>query len=221
MRLLKPLGKVLVVLFGLALLACSGLFWTVEMPVTLAVGWFRYLRDVVPQVRPDPAVIAESLLVLAVLAAGLHAFAGWFARERGASWSAGRTAGLLSAVLLMFVVSIASAGVAHQVAWLAQEDLTVPSWPELTHEGRLCTRLARAYDPLEALVADPVSFELDDWSYRVMAWPDGTQVLVWPRGAGASAGGIACTPGGSARTLWPELLRTCLSLPASSVCPAS
>lgn len=222
MRVVKLLAYVLGVLFVLAFLVGNGMAFLVTVPVVLAFGWVVYVTEVLPEVQLNPAALAEAGVVLAVLAGGVHAFARWLAHERGGAWSVARTGGLLAGVMLMFVVSIASAGVAHQVAWLASEDLLESSWAVRPRSLELCLDLAQQPDPAAALGSEPARFEVDTYAIRIMDVLDDVQVLMWPRDAvqRLDEGAVICDGLGGAGTLEPEVLAHCLTLPASSPCPS-
>ncbi len=100
-------------LFCLFLL-CAGLDAVLQIPVTLALGWPKYLWRVIPQLRPDPWMVGTAIACLAGVILGTHAFCRWLAPP----WPWKRTWRVVGLVVLMFVAGISVVGIVHQTAWL-------------------------------------------------------------------------------------------------------
>ncbi len=222
LRAVKLFFSVLGVLFVVAFLLGNGLVFLFEVPLVLSLGWIPYLQRTVQEVQVAPGALAEAGVVLAVLVVGVHHFATWWAREREATWGMGRTLGLVTAVVLMFAVSIASAGVAHQVAWLAGDDLLESSWALRPRSLQVCLDLVEQPDPLMAVGSEPGRFEVDTYAFRFMDVPDAMQVLMWPRDPARlqDEGAVICDVLGGVGTLEVDTLERCLTLPASASCSA-
>lgn len=113
-------GVGLLLLFGL-FLACAGLTFLFEIPLTVAFGWPLYLYRVVPQLKPDPWSVASAIVCLIAVVLGSHAFLRWLASASSTEprpWPWKRTLQLVGLVVLMFVSGIAVTGMIHQTGWL-------------------------------------------------------------------------------------------------------
>ena len=122
-RILRGLLWALALLVVLVLITASGLVFLVEIPVLIATGWIRFLRETVASVEFNPLLLAEGVLV--TLGAGLlaHWLATWLhgalAPAGAQRWRVRWTVLGLVGLLLLFVAGIATIGLSHQVAWLA------------------------------------------------------------------------------------------------------
>ena len=137
---MKMLGKVLkwaaLTFFGALLLLGFGLTWPLEVLVFMGTGWARFLARVLPQVHLNGLALAEALVVLAVLAGGLHLFLGrlwrrWHEAMPGARpWPVRWSASLVALLILLFGATMASVGMAHHVGWMvtSPEPLVRSSW---------------------------------------------------------------------------------------------
>jgi prepilin-type N-terminal cleavage/methylation domain-containing protein len=122
------------------LLAFLGGEIVLEVPITLVLGWTKYLWRVVPKLNPDPWTVGTAIVCLAGVIAGAHLFLRWLHRatQPGAPrWPLRRTLRLVGLVVLMFVAGIAVVGVIHQTSWLARS-------PEPLTGERVGVRLASA-----------------------------------------------------------------------------
>ncbi|VTR91187.1 Uncharacterized protein OS=Singulisphaera acidiphila (strain ATCC BAA-1392 / DSM 18658 / VKM B-2454 / MOB10) GN=Sinac_3491 PE=4 SV=1: SBP_bac_10 [Gemmata massiliana] len=105
-------------------LACAGLFFLFEIPVTLAFGWVYYLQRIVPQLNPDAASVVSAVVCLVAVTVGAHVFFRWLYAatqsepEPQAHWPAKRTIQFVTLVIVMFVAGIAATGLVHQAGWL-------------------------------------------------------------------------------------------------------
>lgn len=185
------LGAVLTLVLGA--LCCGvgfGAFWMFEVPLMLLTGWARFVARVAPEVQVNPAAVAEALVTLLVLAVGLQLFMGWLQRTRRAEWRVGQTLGLLAGVVGLFATSIASAGLAHQLAWLLRspEPLVASTWerPSWKLQGQLegvCRFLGAGGEPheLRARLLEPAGLESSD-ELLVLVEPEGegSRVLAMP-----------------------------------------
>jgi hypothetical protein len=111
------------------LAAVVGLGWLVtgEGVIALALGWFSFLRRVLPQMRFDGESAVVGVTAFVLLTAGVH----WLAhgiRLSGANgeavvpWRFRWTAALVLMVAVAFAAGIAVVGVVHQVGWLANAE---------------------------------------------------------------------------------------------------
>ncbi len=115
---LRELIVVTAITFVLAAMVFpGGVGWTFEIPVTLALGWVKYLWKVVPQVNPDPWAVGTAVACLAGVTVGAHFFLRWLAAR---AWSWNRTFRCVGLIVLMFVAGIAVVGMIHQTSWLAR-----------------------------------------------------------------------------------------------------
>jgi prepilin-type processing-associated H-X9-DG protein len=111
------------------LLGCAGFAVPIDLAFAIAVGWVFYLARVVPEIRIGWGGVLMAVVCLVGFSAGSHAFFGWLYSQVRATppegarrWSPRWTAALVSVVVLMFVAGMATAGVAHQMAWLFTAD---------------------------------------------------------------------------------------------------
>jgi prepilin-type processing-associated H-X9-DG protein len=111
------------------LLACAGFGLPFDLALSVAFGWVFYLARVVPEIKVGWGSVLLAVLCLIGFSAGSHAFLRWlYAQamttppEGARRWSPRWTAALVSVVVLMFVAGMATAGVAHQMAWLFTAD---------------------------------------------------------------------------------------------------
>lgn len=94
----------------------------------LLIGWWTYLERVTPQVAVAWDGVATAVVCLVLFVVGLQLFLRWMVceirRKIGPSdasprpWRIRSTAALTLTILLMFIASIAAAGVMHQTLWL-------------------------------------------------------------------------------------------------------
>ncbi len=191
-RLLRGLGCAGVVLLGLFVAAFflgNGMVFPFGMAGHLMLGWAWYLGDTLPQVRPSVPVLVETAIVVVVLGVGLHWFLGWFVRERyRTAWTPARTAAVLGGIVLMFTTSIASAGLAHQTAWLGRAPLTETSWFSKRDATDVLDSACRRADWSSGVMGlsfqvghDPLDYELGRFHYVFAEEDDRNLLFVFPR----------------------------------------
>jgi hypothetical protein len=141
-RVLKVIGWVL---GSYVALSCFGSFfmamWLGEVPILLATGWAFFIVRVVPKVSVQPLAVLEAVVVLAALSVGLHHFMRWLwarmhAQEQGARvWPVRWSVSIVSLLVLLFLATMATVGVGHQVGWLAsgRGPLLESSWGSRLH----------------------------------------------------------------------------------------
>jgi len=125
-KALRIAGWVVGLLIVLPCIGSFGATWVLVLPVQLAVGWAMFLFRVLPEVSVRPAAVLEAVLVLAALGGGLHLFMRWLwpqlrTQEQGGSqpWPARWSVSILSLLVLLFLATMATVGIGHQVGWLA------------------------------------------------------------------------------------------------------
>ena len=113
-----------------------GMVFVFEVPITLAFGWIAFLGRVLPQMQPSlSGIVVAGVLAAAVLYLGQW-LAGSFYNRPPTTEAAGRRWPLrwtllgLGGLVLVFCLTIASAGIIHQVGWLASSEqrLIQSSW---------------------------------------------------------------------------------------------
>jgi prepilin-type N-terminal cleavage/methylation domain-containing protein len=111
--------ELLVVLAIMAVLCGLLMPWVLEIPLTLALGWTRYLWRVVPKLNPDPWTVGTAVVCLVGFVAGSHLF---LCRLAGGEsrWPLKRTLRCAALVVLMFAAGIGVIGVIHQTSWLVR-----------------------------------------------------------------------------------------------------
>ena len=134
MRIIGLILKWVGIVFIVLLVLSAGAVFMVEIPVVLALGWIRFLRDNVATMEVNPLLWAEAAGCIVALGFGGHWFARWLYGEMapGAAqpWRPGWTVAGLAGVLLLFVAGIATIGITHQAAWLftAKEPFIKNTW---------------------------------------------------------------------------------------------
>ncbi|MCI0702755.1 MAG: DUF1559 domain-containing protein [Planctomycetia bacterium] len=116
------------------IVACCGLAlpggtFFIEVPITLALGWIKYLSRVVPNAKPDPWVIGTALVCLLGVIIGAHLLCRWLSGV-GSQWPMKRTLQFVGLVVLLFVAGIAMVGMTHQTAWLTRSPEPLVSGPD-------------------------------------------------------------------------------------------
>src|SRR4051794_7146786 len=101
------------------LLALLGIVFVIEIPLTLALGWAKYLWRVVPKLNPDPWAVGTAIACLLGVIAGAHLFLRWLHRATtapldAARWPLRRTLRCVGLIVLTFVAGIAVVGMVHQ-----------------------------------------------------------------------------------------------------------
>lgn len=119
--------RIFLAVFGIAgvtlFLLSMSLLAPFEALVALAVGWVTWPIAVLPQVQVSwPAIAggAVSVLLLVVVA---HVTARAILARRGVAWRVRQTGIAVGGMALMFTIAMASAGIAHQAAWLSAEPI--------------------------------------------------------------------------------------------------
>lgn len=136
-RAIRWIGIAIGLIFALLLITGGlGMAFVFEVPITLAFGWITFLGRVLPQMQPSLSGIAVAgILAAAVVCLGQW-LAGSFYNRPTTTEAAGRRWPLhwtflgLAGLVLVFCLTIASAGIIHQVGWLASSEqrLIQSSW---------------------------------------------------------------------------------------------
>ncbi|MFO0825885.1 MAG: DUF1559 domain-containing protein [Gemmataceae bacterium] len=109
--------------FVVVLLVCAGIGVLVQVPFLIAFGWTSYLGRVVPQLSPDPWVVATAFVCLVGFSFGSHAFLKWLYSATGTEprvWQPKWTACVAGLVVLTFTAGIAVIGMIHQTSWIVR-----------------------------------------------------------------------------------------------------
>jgi hypothetical protein len=123
-RMLRGTARVicwtLIVLLSLILLLTVFNAAFVQILWHLATGWFVFLRNTLPQVQVNGSMLAGGLLALALAAIALHRFlVGWDQQTGGGrGWKWRHTLALLTLLAPLFLATMATAGIAHQLGWM-------------------------------------------------------------------------------------------------------
>ena len=93
--------------------------------VHLVVGWFYFIRRVLPLVQVNPGLILSSLFSLGLAMWLLHRAICGFCLKSGTNtqWTFKHTLAVTTLILVLFGAAIASTGVGHQLAWLKREPM--------------------------------------------------------------------------------------------------
>lgn len=97
-----------------------------QIPYRLLAGWWRYMREVLPEVAVGRGMITLSLISLLVAMTALHFVLRWvLARMEGASaWTLKSTLAVTSIVLVLAASAIAGTSIGHQMAWIGRGQTT-------------------------------------------------------------------------------------------------
>ncbi|MDF1816612.1 MAG: hypothetical protein P1V20_30700 [Verrucomicrobiales bacterium] len=113
-------GKIVIIvvcwIFSIVIL---GPMLVLEIPFKLLSGWFSFLQRVIPQVSWNMSMIGSSLVILLLAGLGFH----FLARTFKSDWRGKWTVGWIVMGGLLFYASIATTGMAHQIAWLTREPI--------------------------------------------------------------------------------------------------
>ena len=114
--------------------------------VHLVVGWFYFIRRVLPLVQVNPGLILSSLFSLGLAVWLLHRVVYGFCLKSGTNtqWTFKHTLAVTTLILVLFGSAIAGTGVGHQIAWLKREPMASYSGQDslrLSRVGKLCILL--------------------------------------------------------------------------------
>jgi len=118
-----PLALLLLII-GLIFLSVMGLEWLLQVAFLLLVGWVPFLVGVVSQVTVRWSLVFEALLVAGALVAGTHLFIRrlWprfhAAPEAVTPWPLRWSLSLVAMLVLLFLATMSTMGIAHHVGWL-------------------------------------------------------------------------------------------------------
>jgi hypothetical protein len=137
---MKRVGKWLLLYLAFFTLAtCAGQVWLAQAPGYLVMGWIHFLVRTVPQVSLNVRALGEVLVVVAGLGVGLHLFlVGAWRRMRSPEatppvWPVRWSVSLLALLVLLFLSTMSTVGIGHQVGWLfnKQQPLLRSTWDDL------------------------------------------------------------------------------------------
>ena len=139
-------------LFAVVSIFLVGLGFLVPFGVlfTLLFGWIRFIRDVVSTATVEWTELFFFILMLFAFVAVLHSFCRWLYGhicEASTKWKFSWSASITALIFLLFLTTMSTVGIAHQVAWMPQQSLTKNSW-----EGM---RLRRACEKLVSELEQP------------------------------------------------------------------
>lgn len=106
----------------------------IECFLRLLFGWISFLYESLPLVKLQPEMILSSVAALMIASFGLHFSArSLCAKISGGkqTWLARSSAAVVAVFLILFSVTLAGAGIAHQVGWLRSE-----TWMEDSRRSR-------------------------------------------------------------------------------------
>ncbi len=125
---MRPIFRNIVIVFILLVLsAVGGCAVMIQSPLLLLVGWYAFLKTILPHVSVNPVMLGEGIAIIFVLGIGGHYFLVWLYENFGTSgegqalkqrWLLKWSFSGLTIFLLMFVTSIAVTGFIHQTVWL-------------------------------------------------------------------------------------------------------
>ncbi|WP_298863164.1 DUF1559 domain-containing protein [uncultured Gimesia sp.] len=123
--------KWILVLLGLTLcaaffLGCAGVFFPIQTLFYLAVGWFSFLKRVIPQMMISVSGLVTALLLCVLMAVVIHLLGILIIRQIRnqntavslSRWRLRWTCAVLVLLVISFTGGFAVVGVAHQTSWL-------------------------------------------------------------------------------------------------------
>ena len=125
------------------MMICSGMVFPIQIMIYLSLGWFSFLKRILPQVTASTAGLVTSL-VLVVLLAGIIQMLGraamrYFNRQSSAStvprWQFRWTLIMVVFLILSFVGGFAVVGIARQTSWIVTTEQAQIRWSgsEISH----------------------------------------------------------------------------------------
>lgn len=104
-------------------LGLVGAISSLEPPLILAFGWIAFLGRTLPKISWNWDVIGMGLMCVALILFLAHRFLTWFVKNVAAAsvswrWPWKWTWCGLSAVMIFFLVGMATGGIAHQIGWI-------------------------------------------------------------------------------------------------------
>ena len=180
-----------ILLLFFAVISVLGTLFVFQVPITLAFGWIAFLARVLPKMQPS----LSGAVVAGVLAAVVVCLGQWLAgsfynrpetaEAGGRRWPLRWTLLGLGGLVLVFGLTIASAGIIHQTGWLASSK---QSWIESSWDtprfrlGQLCSRINAVSDKPFADAAQTlwttgrIARVAEEYRILLVEGPDGTLV---------------------------------------------
>lgn len=129
-------GLFFIVLFALS----TASTWILELPFHVVAGWLFYLRRTLPEISWNWEAVASGVVFLVLSVGGFHFLARSIAATKGTAWQRRWSVCLSALALLIFGVSLAVGGIAHQVAWLARTE----RWIAFGSDNRIAKQFGNA-----------------------------------------------------------------------------
>ncbi|QJE96716.1 hypothetical protein [Luteolibacter luteus] len=147
----RPQHGLLVTIVSIALKVCLLVlvisFFTssliiLEIPIRFFFGWALHLHETVPGLLPKWRGLLLPLGCLVLTAFLVHRFIRWWLVAKGSerAWSFAQSGAILGLVLLCSAAAIALSGIAHQLAWLSQDQMITDGRPRARTEVMVRTR---------------------------------------------------------------------------------
>lgn len=200
-------GLAVALVVGFLFVGATGAVFIVEVPLVVAFGWLFYPARVAPMITLNPYALGGFTLVLVAAALGAHAFLRWLCAHLTPPrrWRGRDTGALVTGLILLFVVSMASTGIAHQVGWVITSDapLLRSSWDGLSpveqaKARKRCEELRRGLGGTSAFALANVPAGDASFHYvPLTAVGEGVgEVLIFRRDPGGrrTFAGVRCTP---------------------------
>ena len=141
-----------------------GIDFLIEFPLRLLFGWISFLYESLPLVKLQLEMILSSVAALIIASFGLHFSArSLCAKVSGGkqTWSPRSSLAVVVVLLLLFSVTLAGAGIVHQVGWLRSETLMEDSRRSRALLFRKSSTLCKALQEWE-LAHDTYPLQLKD-----------------------------------------------------------
>lgn len=130
------------------LMICSGMVFPIQIMIYLSLGWYSFLKSILPQMTPSTAGLVTSL-VLVVLLAGIIQMLGraamrYFNRQSTQSkvpyWRFRWTIIMVVFLVLSFVGGFAVVGIARQTSWIVTTEQAQIRWSGSEISNRIESR---------------------------------------------------------------------------------
>ena len=165
--------------------------------VHLLTGWLSFLSDVVFRAEMNWSEIGFFFVLLTVFSAGLHSFCAWLygaLNEQGTAWKFTWTGSITGLIFLLFMTTMSTVGIAHQMAWFNRHPPAENSWDNVSYQTRLaCSKMNSSVGPTTSTSSESLrnlQQELDSLTRR----PFNQLRLSVLRGADQQAAGILVLP---------------------------
>lgn len=182
--------------------------WMFELPFYLVAGWFIYLGRTLKEIMWNWEAIVSGIVFLVLSVGGFHLVTRSIVASRGTTWQWRWSICISALFLVIFGVSLAIGGIAHQAVWLARAD----KWISGRSSGTITKQIANARQltiavrlyaadeggrypaRLDELITSGSVGGLDFLEQTLFSWPPGEPPSSWIYVRGLSESAPAYLP---------------------------